>query len=306
MFSTPFRIIWLWPISMLLCFSLKGQQYVDLARFTYAGTPSNQFDSSNTGTQIQEFIADITLPIKLSDKTAFITGFTFESLNAKLAPELPQNQTVYTGLLKLGLNINHGEKWSSTWVLMPKISSDFNRINQRDFQFGGNLLFKYKKHDGFAYQFGMYYNGELSGPFLVPLLGLYYKSPNDKFEINATLPVWADMNYSFNNWFAVGMNFLAFVKTFHFEDNQLSDKGLYWTKSTNELFVYSQFSIKKSYIFQLKGGYSVARRYAVYEDDDKIDLAFSAFKFGDNRTLQNRYFADGAIIQLRFLYRFFL
>jgi hypothetical protein len=286
--------------------SSNAQQYVDLARLTYSGTPINQFDSSNTGTQIHEFIADITLPVKLSDKTAFITGFTFESLNAKLAPELPQSQTVYTGLLKLGLNVNHGEKWSSTWMVMPKISSDFNRIDNRDFQFGGSLLLKYKKHDGLAYQFGMYYNGELSGPFLVPLLGLYYKSPNDKFEINATLPVWADMNYSFNNWFAVGMNFLAFVKTFHFEDNQLSDKSLYWTKSTNELFVYSQFSLKKSYIFQLKGGYSVARRYAVYEDDDKIDLAFSAFKFGDNRTLQNRYFADGAIIQLRFLYRFFL
>lgn len=301
-----FQFTYAFCFSTLLSFSTHAQQYVDLARLTYATTPINQFDSSITGTQIQEFIADITLPIKISDKTAFITGFTFESLNAKLAPELPQNQTVYTGLLKLGLNVNHGEKWSSTWMLMPKISSDFNRIDNRDFQFGGSLLLKYKKHDGLAYQFGMYYNGELSGPFLVPLLGLYYKSPNDKFEINATLPVWADMNYSFNNWFAVGMNFLAFVKTFHFEDHLLSDKSLYWTKSTNELFVYSQFSLKKSYIFQLKAGYSVARRYAVYEDDDKIDLAFSAFKFGDDRTLQNKYFADGAIVQLRFLYRFFL
>jgi hypothetical protein len=285
---------------------LSAQQYVDLAKFTYATTPANQFDSSDVSTSINEFIADITLPVVLSEKTALITGFTFESLNAKLAPELPNNQTVYTTLIKLGLNISHGEKWNTTWMLMPKLSSDLQLITERDFQLGGSLLVKYKKRNSLVYQFGMYYNNELSGPFLVPLLGLYYKSNNEKFEINATLPVWAEMNYAVNTWFTLGVNFLAFVKTFHFSEPLLSEKGLYWSKSTNELFAYTQFNIKKNYIFQLKGGYSIGRNYGVYEDDDKVDLAFSAFKFGDNRNLENRYFANGVIFQARFFYRFFL
>jgi len=285
---------------------LSAQQYVDLAKFTYATTPANQFDSSDVSTNINEFIADFTLPVVLSEKTVFITGLTFESLQAKLAPELPQYQTAYTNLLKLGFNISHGEKWSTTWMLMPKLSTDFQQIDARDFQLGGSFLAKYKKRNSLVYQFGMYYNNELSGPFLVPLLGLYYKSNNEKFEINATLPVWAEMNYAVNTWFTLGINFLAFVKTFHFSEPLISDKGLYWSKSTNELFAYTQFSMKKSYIFQLKAGYSIGRNYGVYQDDDKVDLAFSAFKFGDNRTLENRYFANGVIFQARFFYRFFL
>ena len=47
-----------------------------------------------------------------------------------------RNQESITGLtLKIGSNIKHNDKWSGTYVFLPKVSSDFKKIGQKDFQY---------------------------------------------------------------------------------------------------------------------------------------------------------------------------
>ena len=108
-------------------FFAKGQDYIDLAKLHYANTPVNQFDSATNGTRVEEFGLDATLPIELSEKTAFITGLYLESISTKVAPENSNLTSVYTANLKLGVNLKHSEKWSGTYILLPKLSSDFKK-----------------------------------------------------------------------------------------------------------------------------------------------------------------------------------
>ena len=57
-------------ILSLALFSISfctAQNYVDLARFHYATTPENDFDSIGGSTHIQEFGADLMFPIQLKD-----------------------------------------------------------------------------------------------------------------------------------------------------------------------------------------------------------------------------------------------
>lgn len=278
--------------------SITAQDYVDLVKNHYAISPNNNFDSIGGKTDVIEFGTDITLPLVLKNDNVFITGIAAEQINLKLHP-LTKSYNLSSVALKLGYQTNHSEKVNGTYMLLPKLASDFKKIGGKDFQLGGLALYKIKKSELFKYHAGLYYNGELFGPFVVPLLGFYYKSENKKFETNFTLPIWADVNYSVTNWMNIGTNFSAFVRSYH-----ISESKSYVAKKTNEVFGYLQFNIKKSFILQTKMGYSIGRSYKAYADDEKTNFALSAFRFGDNRTVLNPTFNDGVIFRVRLLYRF--
>ena len=293
---------------LLLFFSFSynvfAQTYVDLLKFKYANTPVNQFDSSLSDTRVQETVLDLTYPILLKSGNAIVTGLTFQNIQTKVNPVNPDLTSVYTILLKLGMNINHGEKWSGTYMLLPKLSSDLKKVGAEDFQFGAYVLFKYAKAKNFKYQFGMYYNSELFGPFFVPLLGLYYMSPNNKLEINASLPVWADINYRFYDWFRLGFSFSAFVRSYNINEPQFAENGEYLVKQSNEPMFYLQFEPTSSIIIQTKIGYSIGRRYSIYDETDRVTFGLSAFRIGDEREQLNSDFKDGMILEARLIYRF--
>lgn len=285
---------------------LHGQQYVDLIRITSSMTPENGFDSSSAKTFVRENLADITLPVKLHDSLALVTGFLYENLYAKPSEERNEYASVHGITFKMGLSMTHNDRWKSTMIFMPKLSSDLMKVNRNDAQFGGTLIFKYKKSDSFSWQFGGYFNTELFGPFFVPFLGLYYHSPNEKFEANVLLPASVDMNYTITPKLRFGGSFLSFVKTFHLHQQYGVSPTSYWNKSTNELFAYAQIEPFKGFLIQGRAGYSVARRFSLYDTTDKIDGAIMAFKFGDDRIRRNQWFEDGAIFQVRLIYRHYL
>jgi len=285
-------------LTLLLLMSLNAQSYVDLARFHYSTTPLNDFDSTGGNTNIEEFGADITLPIKLNDDNAILTGLYLEQIKTKLDSGANYT-TVSTANLKIGFNRNHSEKWNGTYMLLPKFSSDFKTTSSKDFQIGGLILMKCKKSDHFKYHLGIYGNNDLHGPLITALFGFYYKSPNDKFEMNFTLPIWADINYKLANWLNIGTSFTAITRTYN-----LGNSNAYMMKKTNELFGYLQFTIKKSILLQTKAGYSLGRSYEAYKSDDNVDLDIYGITSGDNRTILNSTFKDGLVFKIRLIYRY--
>ena len=286
--------------------SVTAQNYVDIAKFHYANTPVNQFDSTTNGTRVQEYGLDFLYPIKLESGHAILTGFYAENISTQTSPENSNLTSVGTVLLKAGINFKHNEKVSTTLLFLPKISSDFKSLGAKDYQFGALALTKIKKSENFICQAGLYYNGELFGPFFVPILGFYYQSPNKKFETNVKIPVSVDLNYAMKPWLKGGLNFNAFVRTFHLNEPYQNNPDNYLTKTTNEIYGYLQFETKKGIILQTKIGYSIGRNYRVYDIQDRITWGFSAFKFGDDRTQLNTDFADGMILKAKLIYRFHL
>lgn len=279
---------------------------MDVAKVHYANTPVNQFDSTTNGTRIQEYGLDFLYPIKLKNGHALLTGFYAESISTQTAPENTHLTAVGTILLKAGINIKHTDKISITYMVLPKLSSDFKELGAKDVQLGALALMKYKKNENFLYQAGLYYNGELFGPFFVPIFGFYYQSPNKKFETNVKIPVSVDANYTLKPWLKGGINFAAFVRSFHLNEPYQNNSDNYLTKTTNEIYGYLQFESKKGIILQTKVGYSIGRNYRVYDIEDRVTWGFSSFKFGDNRTQLNTDFSDGMILKVKLIYRFHL
>lgn len=292
-------------LAILFCITINGkaQNYVDLLKINAGTTPLNTFDSSSTAaTVLNEYGVDATLPIKLNDKSTFLTGASYESFQAKLfADQKMQNMTAVA--LKLGLSHNFNEKFTGTVVLLPKLATNFGPVNEKDFQMGALAFFKYKAKPNLNYRYGLYYNTESFGPLFVPLLGIYYLSKNEKFEMTAMLPISADINYKIVKLLNFGVNFNGQTKSYHLANVAPGLKSSYVMRQTNELFAYLKFNFGKSIILQTKVGQSLGRKFKVYHDEDKVDFALPLTFVNDNRTQLNTKFADGLIFQVVFIYR---
>lgn len=301
-FYKPLVILGL--LTLLYSQGLYAQQYVDIGKVHYANTPVNQFDTLTNGTRIEEFGLDLNVPIQLKSGHALLFGFYGESISTSVNPVEANLTSVYTINPRFGINYNHSEKWTGTYLLLPKLSSDFKNIGAKDFQFGALALLKYKKRQNFAWQFGLYYNGELFGPFFVPLFGFYHLSTDQKFEMNVRLPLSVDLNYKLKPWLKAGMEFSAFVRSYHLNEPYQNNPDNYLVKATNELFGYLHFNFTENILLKTKIGYSIGRNYRIYDIEDRATWGLSAFRFGDEQKQLNSDFQDGLLFKAELIYRF--
>ena len=279
-----------------------SQNYVDILKVNASSTPNNTFDSSATKTKLNEALVDLTVPLKINQDLSVVTGLIYENLQTKLFSDGITKNFGSTSL-KIGFNKQLTEKWSTTVVALPKIASDYNSYNHRDFQLDGIALFKYKKRDNLNFKTGLYYNTELFGPFFVPMLGFYYQSPNKKLEANILLPLQADVNYQVLPFMNVGCNFNGQIRSYHLNHVTDANPNTYVTKSTNELFAYVKFNITKNINIQTKLGQSFGRTYKVYDEQDKVNFGLPATFIGNKREQLNSNFSNGMIFQVALTYR---
>lgn len=293
-------------VSFILFFTIPqlliAQDYVDLVKVNYNNTSQNNFINTTSSTRVQEYGMEVTLPVAINKTANFLTGFIYENIQTKL--EFDQGLSNFSSItLKLGFNKIHSEKWSGTYMLLPKVASDFNQITKKDFQVGGVVLLKFKKRELLSYKVGLYANAELFGPWVVPLFGLYYQSANRKLEANITLPMLADVNYAVHKSAALGFIFFGQVRTYRLTTFSGTSNS-YVARTTNELFAYLKLNLTKGLIIQTKFGHSLGRHYRVYSEGDKVSFGLPLHYFGDNRQQLNTDFKDGWLYQFVVLYRF--
>ncbi|QAA82005.1 hypothetical protein EI546_09845 [Aequorivita sp. H23M31] len=277
-----------------------GQEYVDIFKVGYGQTFKNEFKDKEASTDIKFLNMGVTVPIPLNENHAFITGAEFTYSNLQLFPEA-EYSSLYSTFLTLGLASNWNKKWSSTLVLLPKLASDFDPVSSKDFFMGGLGVIKFRKNENLLYRFGAYASQEAFGVFATPILGLNYLSENNKFEIDLNLPIKGDINYKFE-FATVGIDYLGISRSFnlHYEDMP----SMYVDLGSTQVASYLQFKVfKEEILLRTKFGYS-SDNYEVYAQDDKVDLALSAFNFGDNRTQLNPSLSGSLFVKLELVYRY--
>ena len=280
-----------------------AQEYVDVFKFGYSYTDQAKFKDTNENTSINIFNASVTLPIELNSKHAFLTGIDFSSQNLWLTPEYSQSTTLYNTLLKVGLATTFTEKWGTTLVLLPKIASDYKTISGDDFNFGIYAIAKLKKSEYFKFRFGLYASTELFGVFATPIFGAYYLSPNKRFEIDASLPITAAVNYHFER-VSVGFDYFAIGRSYNI--SQETSTPVYVDQRPIEASTYIQFGLaEKSVLLRAKVGYS-SNTNEVYAQEDQLNYRISAFSFGDDRTQLNSDILGSVFLKFEAIYRIHL
>ena len=274
------------------------QDYVDILRVEYATSRGNGFESASGTSDINEWTVDLNLPVILSPRTVLLTGFLYENIHVGLYPQ-QADYAVSTLNLKLGLNQRYTDTWSATWLFLPKISSDLTYVNRADVQFGLAALATYGRRKDLLFKFGALYNTDLFGPFVTPLLGIYFQK--NRWTINCLLPSMADINYQMASPLKIGIRFTGTIKSFHL-NGPPGGKDSYLSRSHNDLSTYLGFSMGNLVLTGMVG-YSVGRRYQVFDPADKLPLALSLIKFGDDRNQLNPDLQDGLMFRLSLQYR---
>ncbi|MBK5208188.1 MAG: hypothetical protein JJE44_01625 [Flavobacteriaceae bacterium] len=287
----------------LVLTTASAQNYIDIGRFSYANTPLNHFENTSEQTKVEEFGFQLTFPIVVNEKTVILTGLSADRSRLKLDPDFTDHTALNKVRLQIGINQVYSKKWTGTYVLLPSIASDFDIISKEDFQLGLLSLFTYTKKENLKYKIGFYTNSEKYGPLFAPLLGLYYISPNKKFESTLLLPAQVDFNYKLAKKTALGINFDGMTSSYNLHESIYIPKGQYVVRSANELYTYLQFQLGKSIYAKTKVGYTISRTYKVFNNDDKVDLSLSSLYFGDDRTQLNTNFEKGVIFKVELLYR---
>lgn len=292
------------------CFG-SAQNYVDLFKIGYSQSFNNDFEGFDDSTEITSFEADLTFPMVLNEKNALITGASFSQNRLELFPvdplffpesggQLSKFRNLYSTALKLGLATTFNEKWSATVVLLPKIASDYQNITSDDFYIGGFAVLKLQKKENLIYRFGFYGSEEAFGFFSTPFVGWYYLSPSGQFEMDMSLPISADMNYT-EGVFTYGIDYFGIGRSFNLTEESDNE---YVDVSSLEFAGYVQFNaLEKSVLLRAKVGYA-SSDYEVYTQGDKIDLGISAFSFGDDRTQLNPTISGGFFLKFEAIYRF--
>jgi len=280
--------------------SIKAQDYIDLIKFDYAITPTNAFDSSTISTTLQEINGDFTLPIVINDNMTFLSGAIYENIIASFNPNRP-NESLTGITLKLGANLKHNKRLSGTYMLLPKVSSDMKNIAERDIQVGGVVLMKYTKTDQLNFRFGLYSNGELFGPFIVPIVGFYFINNSKKIEIKATLPLSFNAEYAIRSNIKTGLNFKGQVRSYNINSPIRNENHRYLVKSTNDIYTFLRYETKSGLNFQMNFGRSIGRTYRMFRE--QVTLGMPLTYFDDQRIQINQDFSDSWLFKLGVFYR---
>ena len=281
--------------------NLFAQNYVDIAKFNYGYIPDVSLSDSQNRTDVQGIDVGVMVPIKLSEKIAVITGVDVSDQAIEIRSTSGIVNLRSAGI-RLGVNVEHSNKWSGIYVAIPKVAGDFGDISGEDFQIGGAALWKYSKKENVKYKFGIYASTESFGLITTPIVGGYYLSPNKKFEANVSLPVAFDLNYKVVKPLRFGVDFNAIVRSYDLSESALS--AFYVHRWVKELSAYMQFDfLNENLILKTKLVYAM-NDFGLYQDNDQITLAIPSAEIGDNRIRLNNELGTAFGIKASLIYRF--
>jgi len=220
-------------VCIVLIFSsaLFAQPYVDLINLNNQRVQTNYTDSFGGSSYLNNYALNITLPLKIdSTKTIIIRGFA-ESLNYSteinsnnLIPFSSQKATENIGfttnffayILPVGLQYQTpSQQWKFLFLAMPKIAgTQGDNYSSYQFQPGVFALATKKLNTNLSLKFGLFYNKEFFGNFIVPIVSADWKI-NERMQIYGTFPTFYKFEYTLKKHLIyTGITYRSYTRSF--------------------------------------------------------------------------------------------
>jgi hypothetical protein len=278
----------------------SAQNYLDLARLNVSNTSMETLEGDKAihETNITNFNFEFLYPTPINDKTILITGITVENTGLSLTAE-PSSESLTMTRINLGAKISHSSNWTGTYLLLPKIASNFEDLGGADFQFGAIALLEYRHKNRFRTKYGLYSSSEEFGAIITPLLGIYYRTPNSKFYIDAALPIRMEANYSLTKKLSLGADLRTSIKSYN-----LGGMDEYVQEESIRFGFYAGYSmLNDQLILRAKAGLDTTD-YGWYDADQTVGAQVLTIALGgDDRTRKNNEFDSSIFVGFDIIYR---
>ena len=246
---------------------------------------------------------NLVAPIKINEKSIWYNSInyfgSYVSNDEQLTPDIANPINIHGIIIRTGLYHKFSKGRSIQVFFAPRLMSDFNSIDKNHFQFGGMVLYNKKYSETLTMGFGLNYNQELFGPYLVPLVNLDWKL-NTRWSIKGVLPIYAKIKYEINDRFNIGYHHFGLLTTYSLGAPEY--KGDYMERNSIDETIFARYHITKNIHVEGRFGYAFGRSYTQYESDQKVKFSIPLVGFGDDRVQKNISFEDGLITSFRFVY----
>lgn len=288
-------------IVMSMGLTLTAQETIDLLTLTGRyGLPSDYKDTYSEKATEWGSILSITAGAKLSEKSMIAINVNHFYFNVQGDPAIPDgnaNPIIINGIiLRTGLIQKLSNHRTIQLLIAPRLMSDFKNLDGNSFQLGAVATYGKKFHDDLTMSFGAMINQEFFGPYLVPLVNLYWKL-SSRWTIEGMLPVTARVNYQVNENLTAGFNHFGLITTYYMGDEAYS--GDYMERQSIDLTLFARQRLFGPLFLEGMVGRSFGRSYKQFAGDQKVDFAIPLVSFGDNRTVKNVTFNDGMLLNLK-------
>ena len=227
---------------LFLCFSFAAlaQNHLDIMHISGRyGFPQPYVDTYNEkATEFGTYLS-LTVPVSLTEKTIWYNSFNHFYFNVDGDPGIPEkelNPIKLNGfILRTGLYQKFNKGTAMQLLFVPRYMTDFENADGKSFQAGGVFLLEKVYHPNLSLSYGVMYNQEFFGPYVVPLLNLYWKL-SDKWFIKGLFPITLKVNYLAGKNLSLGLSHFGLITSYYLGEDLY--KGDYMERKSIDLSLF--------------------------------------------------------------------
>ena len=269
--------------------SLAAQPYLDVAAVRYQKSPEGgllrQGFAANSYTYAN---AAFNLPLVFKDSSVLMLSPALETWKIN-SPLLPLVKDRLHGMaLPVAFVKPLNRQWTATLLAIPRWNGASEFGFKDRFQMGGALLMARKQNETLTYKFGIYYNREFFGHFVMPLLGVDWR-PTPTLRVFGVLPGNAVVEKKVSKAFYYGLSFRATTTSYRIPATNGAPHFIRIEDNTLQAFADVYFT--KNIVLNAEAGHSAFRRFRM-GSKGAVEKYFMQEKFN-----------DGLLFRLSLLYR---
>lgn len=284
------------PVCICISFILDAQPYLDPGKFVYSHSPKSGFNEKKFPLKSDFISISANLPVEFKKGgDALIINPFFEHNRGEVA--IRDFRVVSKGLLIGFLKKELFDNWDLLSGFIVRNNKQAEQKMDDPWQWGGLLLTTWKKNKTASFKFGVYYNKEFFGNYVMPLAGLDFKI-NARNNLFGVLPGNMTFEHQGSKKFYYGACFRAVTNSYRLQtidpcfSGDCSGKN-YLRIDDNQFGVFADGYITKKIVITAETGYSILRKYRFGFKGEHLHLRTD---YKNN----NFYFRAGLAYRLRF------
>jgi hypothetical protein len=280
-------------LCVICCSSmLLAQPYVDIVTLRGAISPdAGVWNRNNIPVKYFQYIAGVSVPIVFKRDSSKLVLSAYTERWQIEADDIADNPNAFQSVLGAVTYIKPiSTKWSLAGSIIPRWNGNANDVFNNSFQLGGSLLGVYRRSPDLTYRFGVYYNSEFFGPFIIPLLGIDWKISN-RDNLFGILPQILTYEHKVSDRFYWGAAYRMFNNSYRIGYLNYSTLKNYMRIVEMQLMLSADLYLTKKIVFNVEAGHSLFRRLNLGTDESGKDY------YSDDAV------NDGFVIKAGFLYR---
>lgn len=267
--------------------AMFGQSDKEVFHIRYNASPVSMNGDHDV---LQTFDMNVKLPVVVKGKTLLAGGLGYETLWTNSYP-LFGGRNVHGLSTQWLLNRSLGEHKALLLVASAGIYSDFKDISGEDVRYAFGVRYKTTLHGKFSMSYGLGIGGQFFGVMIAPFIDFDWKM-TERLRLSGPLPLNTRLRYTLTP----RSELIFFLKPENatFRLSKVEYESRYFQKKQWNAGFGFDYMLTKHWLLALKGGYSLRRKFEIYDASQTGVLSIFTFDLRGGKRTPHYHFEERA------------